>query len=393
VYSKEKQVRKIQETRNGLRATIAAALLVAGTAWAGTALAESVAATSAARAAAGMPEYKVDPSWPKQLPNNWLIGQVGGVAVDKQNNVWVLQRPRTLTVDEAGAVQVPPRSDCCVPAPAVLEFTQNGDLINWWGGPGTGYDWPASEHGIWVDEQNNVWVGGNSATDRQILKFTQSGRFLMQIGHPSSDPIDSTRTDILGQVAQIHVDDQAHEVYLADGYGNHRVIVYDSDTGAFKRMWGAYGKPPTDVALGAYDPAAPPATQFRNPVHCARISVDNLVYVCDRVNDRIQVFTKSGTFVKEFFVRTQTLGNGSVWDLTFSQDRRQKYLVIIDGENNVVWTLDRNTGALVDQQFHNGRNAGQFHWVHQFASDSNGNIYTGEVDTSKRIQKFVLQPK
>jgi hypothetical protein len=369
-------------------ALLAAGVTLSGGAWAGGA-----AASPEMRAAAGLPEYKVDASWPKQLPNNWLLGQVGGVAVDGQNNIWVLQRPRSLTVDEAGAAQVPPRSDCCVPAPAVLQFTPDGDLISWWGGPGTGYDWPTSEHGIWVDAQNNVWVGGNGATDRQILKFSQSGRFLMQIGHPSSDPINSTRTDILGQVASIEVDDKAHEVYLADGYGNHRVIVYDSDTGAFKRMWGAYGNPPTDVVLGAYDPAAPPATQFRNPVHCVRTSVDNLVYVCDRVNNRIQVFTKGGTFVKEFFVRTQTLGNGSVWDLNFSHDRRQKYLIVIDGENNVAWTLDRNTGALVDQQFHNGRNAGQFHWVHQFAPDSNGNIYTGEVDTAKRIQKFVLQPK
>ncbi len=214
----------------------------------------------------------------------------------------------------------------------------------------------------------------------------------MQIGHQSTDPIDSTRTDILGQVAQIHVDDAAHEVYLADGYGNHRVIVYDSNSGAFKRMWGAYGNPPTDLALGAYDPAAPPAQQFRNPVHCARISVDNLVYVCDRVNDRIQVFTKAGKFVKEFFVRTQTLGNGSVWDLTFSNDRKQKYLVIIDGENNVIGpsTARPRAGGPAGPQRPQCR---PVPLVHQFAQDSAGNIYTGEVDTSKRIQKFVLQPE
>lgn len=337
-----------------------------------------------------LPDYKVDPDWPKQLPNNWIMGQVGGVAVDRYDHVWVLQRPRSNTVDELGAAQNPPRSDCCLPAPPVLEFDLDGNLLNAWGGDAPNYNWPKSEHGIWVDGNNNVWVGGNAATDRQVLKFTSSGRFLMQIGHPSSDPIDSSRTDILGQVAQIHVDDQAREVYLADGYGNHRIAVYNSDNGQFKRMWGAYGRAPTDFNLGPYDPYAPPATQFRNPVHCVQIADDGLVYVCDRVNNRIQVFTKRGKFLNEFFLRPNTLGNGSVWDIGLSNDRKQKYLTVLDGENNVLWTLDRAGGALLDRQFHSGRNAGQFHWVHQFATDSKGAIYTGEVDTAKRMQRFVL---
>ena len=352
---------------------------------------QDTSALGRARPVPDAPNFKVDPAWPKRLPNNWIMGQVGGVAVDRYDNVWVLQRPRSLTVDEAGAAQVPPRSECCLPAPPVLQFDPEGNLINSWGGEGQGYNWPASEHGIWVDNDNNVWVGGNAATDRHILKFTSTGRFLMQIGHPSSDPLDSSRTDILGQVASITVDDRAREVYLADGYGNKRVIVYDSQTGQFKRLWGAYGNVPNDANPGPYDPAAAPAAQFRNPVHCVRISVDNLVYVCDRVNNRIQVFTKAGQFVREFFVRTATLGNGSTWDVSFSSDRRQKYLVVVDGENNVIWTLDRQTGTLIDKQSHNGRNAGQFHWVHQFGTDSKGNIYTGEVDTSKRMQKFTLQ--
>ncbi|NUZ06113.1 hypothetical protein [Piscinibacter koreensis] len=342
------------------------------------------------RTRSNLPDYKVDADWPRQLPNNWIMGQVGGIAVDRYDRIWVLQRPRSLTVDEAGAAQVPPRSECCFPAPPVLVFDSDGNLINAWGGAAPGYDWPQTEHGIWVDNENNVWIGGNAATDRQVLKFTSSGRFLMQIGHPSTDPIDSTRTDILGQVAQIHVDDRANEVYLADGYGNHRVIVYDSRTGAFKRMWGAYGRPPTDLALGAYDPSQPVATQFRNPVHCVKIADDGLVYVCDRVNNRIQVFTKAGQFVREFFVAPQTRGNGAVWDVEFSNDRNQRYLLVIDGENNVVWTLDRSNGAVLDKQFHAGRNAGQFHWVHQAATDSKGALYTGEVDTAKRVQRFVL---
>lgn len=344
----------------------------------------------AAKRQHGLPDYKVDASWPKQLPNNWIMGQVGGIAVDRHDNVWVLQRPRSNTVDELGAAQVPPRSECCIAAPAVLMFDKEGRVRRAWGGDDPRWNWPATEHGIWVDDSDNVWIGGNGATDRQILKFRADGTFVMQIGRPSSDPLDSTRTDILGQVASLTVDDRAHEVYLADGYGNKRVIVFDSDTGAFKRLWGAYGAQPNDAAPGPYDPTAPVATQFRNPVHCVRIADDGLVYVCDRVNNRVQVFTKAGKFVKEFFVRRETRGNGAVWDVAFSKDRNQRYLLVIDGENNVVWTLDRNSGAVVDKQFHNGRNAGQFHWVHQAATDSQGNLYTGEVDTAKRVQKFEL---
>jgi DNA-binding beta-propeller fold protein YncE len=303
----------------------------------------------------------------------------------------VLHRPRSNTADELGAAQEPPRSECCFPAPPVLKFDPEGNVLASWGGDGEGYNWPAVEHGIWSDNAGNIWIGGNAPTDRHILKFTPSGQFLLQIGQPSSDPLDSSRTDILGQVASLTVDDAANEVYLADGYGNKRVAVYDASNGQFKRLWGAYGNPPNDANPGPYDPAAPIAQQFRNPVHCVRLSNDGFVYVCDRVNNRIQVFTKAGEFVKEFFVRPETRGNGSVWDLSFSTDSAQKYIVVIDGENNVIWTLNRNTGEVVDKQASRGRNAGQFHWVHQFDTDSQGNIYTGEVDTSKRLQKFVLQ--
>lgn len=343
------------------------------------------------RQSRALPDYAVVPSWPKALPNNWIIGQVAGIAVDRHDRIWVLHRPRSNTVDELGAQQDPPRSMCCIAAPSVLVFNKSGDLLDAWGGSGPGYEWPTSEHGIWVDRQDNVWIGGNGAVDRQVLKFTDDGRFLMQIGHASTDPIDSHRTDILGRVASITVDDHAREVYLADGYGNRRVIVFDSETGQFKRLWGAYGNPPDDTPTGPYDPNQAPSAQFRNPVHCVRIANDGLVYVCDRVNDRVQVFTKAGAFVKEFFIRRATLGNGSVWDLTFSADPRQRYLIVVDGENNVVWTLERDSGVIRDQQFQSGRNAGQFHWVHQVASDSQGNLYTGEVDTAKRLQKFQLR--
>jgi hypothetical protein len=337
------------------------------------------------------PKFKVDPSWPKELPNNWIMGQVGGMAMDRHDHIWVLQRPGLDTVDELGAAQTPPLSQCCFAAPPVLEFDTNGNLLQSWGGPGEGFDWPKREHGIYVDKDDNVWITGAGTGDRQILKFKNDGHFLMQIGHPSADPVNSLRTDILGLPAGMELDSQAHEIYIADGYMNKRVIVYDSDKGTFKRLWGAYGNPPSDADPGPYNPAAPPDRQFRNPVHCVHISRDGLVYVCDRVNDRLQAFTKQGKFVKEFFVRPQTLAIGSVWQFTFSADENQKYLLVADGENNVIWTLRREDGAVVGQTGHNGRNAGQFHWVHQIVSDTQGNLYTGEVDTGKRIQKFILQ--
>ncbi|HMD30751.1 MAG TPA: hypothetical protein VKG84_02495 [Candidatus Acidoferrales bacterium] len=338
------------------------------------------------------PKLKVDPSWPLELPNNWIMGQIGGLTVDSHDHIWVLQRPGTDTPDELGAAQTPQRSMCCLAAKPVLEFDSSGKLLNAWGGPGAGYDWPKTEHGIHVDKNGNVWIGGNTPADRMVLKFTNDGRFLMQIGKPSTDPVDSSRTDILGRPAGIDVDEAAHEVYIADGYGNHRVIVFDSETGAFKRMWGAYGNKPSDADPGPYAPptaANPPAQQFRNPVHCVHIATDGQVYVCDRVNNRIQVFTEAGKYLQEFPIRLETLFQGSAWDLAFSADRAQQFLFIADGEDNMIWIVQRADGKILGSIGHNGRNAGQFHWVHQIASDSAGNVYTGEVDTGKRIQKFV----
>ena len=338
---------------------------------------------------APIPQFRVDASWPLELPNHWLLGQVGGLAVDSRGHIWALERPGSLTADELDAAADPPRSLCCIAAKPVLEFDSSGRLLQAWGGPGQGYDWPKSEHGIHVEKNGNVWIGGNSPTDRQVIKFSNDGRFLLQIGHPSSDPMDSARTDILGRPAGIDVDEAAHEAYIADGYGNRRVIVFDSETGAIKRFWGAYGNKPTDAASGAYSPAAAPAQQFGNPVHCVHLSADGLVYVCDRSNNRIQVFTKAGKFISEFFVRKETLGQGSAWDLAFSADAAQSFLYVADGQDNVIWILQRSDGKILGQFGRNGRNAGQFHWVHQIAADAAGAIYTGEVDTGKRLQRFV----
>lgn len=336
------------------------------------------------------PKFQVDPSWPKPLPNNWLMGQAAGVAVDAQDNIWVVQRPKSLTEDERAASANPPRTKCCVPAPPVLVFNQAGDLIKSWGGPGEGYNWPQNEHGIFVDHKGFVWLAGNGPDDGQILKFTADGKFVMQIGKqgPQTNSLDTSR---LGKPAQVTVDAASNEVYVADGYGNTRIIVFDADTGAFKRMWGAYGKPPTDEKLGPFDPAAAPAQQFRSPVHCVQVARDGLVYVCDRTNNRIQVFRKDGSFVKEMFVEKQTRQNGAVWELALWPDEKESFLLNADGANNEVRTLSRETGETLGRFGRSGRMAGDFHWVHNLAVDSKGNVFTTEVDTGKRAQKFLLQ--
>jgi DNA-binding beta-propeller fold protein YncE len=340
--------------------------------------------------AAEPPKFQVDPSWPKTLPNNWIMGQAAGVAVDAQDHIWVVQRPKTLTDDEKAATFDPPRTKCCKPAPPVLEFDQEGKLLQAWGGPGQGYDWPQNEHGIYIDQKGFVWLAANGDNDGHILKFTRDGKFVLQIGKqgPQTNSADTTR---LGRPANMVVDPTANEVFVADGYYNHRVIVFDADTGAFKRQWGAYGKPPTDEKLPPYSPSAAPAQQFANPVHCVRIAQDGLVYVCDRTNDRIQVFRKDGSFVKEMFVEKTTLANGSVWDLELFPDQNETFLINADGANNEVRTLVRDTGETVGAFGRNGRQAGEFHWVHNLAIDSKGNLYTTEVDTGKRAQRFLFR--
>ena len=341
------------------------------------------------------PRFKVDATWPRPLPNQWILGQVSGIATDADDHVWVLQRPGSLTDDERGGGAVPPLSKCCIAAPPVLEFDAAGNLLRSWGGPGKGYDWPTNEHGIHVDAKGFVWVTGNGPEDGQILKFTRDGRFVLQIGRigPQTGNVDTTR---MGQPAGLEVDNAANEVYVADGYYNKRVIVFDAGTGAFKRQWGAYGKPPSDADKPNLRRTAPPTaaqlTQFGNPVHCVRIANDGLVYVCDRLNNRVQVFRKDGSYVKEFSIEPNTAGNGAVWDIVLSRDPQQRWLLLADGRNNQVVTLSRDTGAPVGVLGRPGRYAGEFHWVHDLAIDSRGNLYLGEVDTGKRAQKFVPVP-
>ena len=347
-------------------------------------------ASAQAKGGAQAPRFEVDPMWPKPLPNHWLLGSTIGVSVDAQDHVWIIHRSSaTLNANERGAELDPPTGECCKGAPPVLEFDQGGNLLRSWGGPGPGqdYEWPQSNHGITIDYKGNVWIGGNGADDGQVLKFTQDGKFIKQFGFGYASA-GSTDTWAFRQVAKIFVDKQANEAYIADGYGNHRVAVIDADTGQFKRFWGAYGNKPDDENLGRYNPDAPPAQQFRNPVHCAEMSVDRLVYVCDRVNDRIQVFTPEGKFVKEQFIAKRSLADGSVWDIAFSKDAQQKYLYLADGRNQRVYIIERQPLQLLTSFGDGGRQPGQFFGAHSIAVDSKGNVYITETYEGKRVQKF-----
>ncbi|HKV05025.1 MAG TPA: hypothetical protein VJO53_07960 [Candidatus Acidoferrales bacterium] len=336
------------------------------------------------------PKFEVDPLWPKPLPNHWYQGMTIGVSVDAKDDVWIIHRPDTLSAGEAGADQNPPTGTCCSKAPPVLEFDPAGNLIGHWGGPGAGYEWPESNHGITIDYKGNVWIGGNGKDDAQILKFTQDGKFLAQYGHEGKNG-GSNDQENFGRVAKIFVDPKANEAYISDGYLNHRVVVLDADTGKFKRYWGAYGHKPDDTNLGRYNPDAPPAQQFRNPVHCAQLSNDQLLYVCDRVNDRIQVFRPDGTFVKEQFIARRSLADGSVWDIAFSKDPQQKYIYLADGRNEKVYIILRDTLEILTSFGDGGKQPGEFYGVHSIATDSKGNIYTTETYEGRRLQKFVYK--
>ena len=317
--------------------------------------------TIAADAPARPPRFEVDATWPKPLPNGWVMGQAAGVAVDRHDHVWVIQRPKT----------------SATPAPPVLEFAADGTLLSSWGAS-AGQPWPGNEHGIHVDQQDSVWIAGNGPKDGQLFKFTREGRPLLTIGAAGVIGNDAD-TKHLNRPAAMVVDPDGGEVFVADGYGNRRVIVFDARTGAYRRHWGANGRPP----------GAGGVKGFANPVHCIRLARDGLLYVCDRTNNRIQVFRKDGTFVREIAVAPETRGNGSAWDADLSPDPAQSLLHTADGQNQVVWTSLRETGRLLGRFGAPGRAPGEFHWVHNLAVDSRGAIYTTEVDTGKRAQKFV----
>jgi DNA-binding beta-propeller fold protein YncE len=353
------------------------------------------------RSSVQAPYFEVDPLWPKPLPNHWVLGSTIGVSVDERDHVWIIHRgSATLGNNEKGLELNPPTGECCAGAPPVLEFDPEGNLVGHWGGPGEGYEWPASNHGITIDYKGNVWIGGNGDMDSQVLKFTKQGKFLLQVGKSAArkgpnnaqgNPtyVGGSNDQVsFGRVAKIFVDPAANEAYLADGYLNKRVAIIDADSGKLKRYWGAYGNKPDDTNLGPYKPDAPPAQQFRNPVHCADLSVDGLVYVCDRQNNRLQVFTKEGKFVKEAFYAKNSLSEGAVWDVAFSKDPKQTYLFLADGRNMKIRVLRRDTLEELTSFGDGGRQPGQFYAVHSIATDSKGNLYTTETYEGKRLQKF-----
>ena len=348
-------------------------------------------ASAQSKAAVQAPRFEVDPMWPKPVPNHWVFGNIIGVGVDMNDHVYIIHRGAgSLEAKEIYAAENPPASECCLPAPPVLEFDAEGNLVKAWGGPGQGFEWPESNHGITPDSKGNLWIGGNGGNDGHILKFTREGKFVKQFGFSyasagSNDPW------AFNKVAKISLDEKANEAYVADGYGNHRVAVIDMDTGKFKRYWGAYGNKPDDTNLGRYNPSAPLAKQFRTPVHCAEPTNDGLVYVCDRPNDRIQVFQKDGKFVKEVQVLKSTLGDGSVWDIAFSKDAQQKYMYLADGANEKIHVFDRQSLTELTSFGDGGRQPGQFYAVHSIATDSKGNLYTTETYRGQRLQKFTYK--
>jgi len=357
-----------------------------------------------------VPVFEVDPSWPK-LPNNWIMGHVASVAVDRHDHVFLLHRPNTIPEDKRK-----------MSAPPVLEFDQNGKFVNAWGGPANGYDWPDSEHGIAVDYKDHVWIGGSAPVapslrnldDDMLLKFDNKGKFLLQIGGRSVSK-GNADTKSVHQSADVFVWPKTNEAFVADGYGNRRVIVFDADTGAFKRMWGAFGNTPIDVPAaprggggggGAAAPAAGgraggrgPALdtegrgseQFGGPTHGVKVSNDGLVYVADRPNRRVQVFTPEGKYVTQVFINRAGPSPQSAAGVSFSPDKDQQFLYVTDYGNSHIAVLDRKTLTVLYQFGQRSDKPGDFQGLHQMAVDSKGNLYTGEVAPGARAQRFVFK--
>ena len=340
---------------------------------------------------AGVPVFKVDPAWPLEMPNHWIMGAVTGVFVDAKNHVWVTHLPETLTEEELYEEQKPPMGTCCKPAPPVLEFDQQGKLVQGWGqGPMTDFsNWPREPHGIFVDHQDNVWVG--SYNRHRVMKFTRDGTLLLTLGEYEKTG-GSADTHLLGGPSGIWVDPQNNEAYISDGYRNRRVIVVDGATGKYLRHWGAYGNVPDDTEK--FDPktmlsgALP--KQFSTP-HGITGSKDGKIYVADRRGNRIQVFDHAGKFIAEKAIAPATLSSGSAFVPVLSPDAQQTWLYVADGTNHKIWILRRSDLEIVGEFGRGGRQVGQMLRPHGMSVDSQGNLYIGEASTGRRVQKFGLQ--
>ena len=362
--------------------TIARLWLVALAIAFGTALSSlghGPAAVAAEEQAGGVPQFEVDPSWPS-IPNGWVLGQTSSVTVGPDDTVWVLHRPRTVAEDQGTA------------APPVLAFQPDGTFMRAWGGSADGYDWPANEHGIHVDPDGNVWVGGNSAqpeSDDMLLKFTPEGELLLQIGgRARSSGNDDTANPMRPAESFVHA--ATGEVFVADGYGNRRVIVFDADTGEYKRRWGAFANTPLDpsAATGEADDRGGPG-QF-GIVHGIEVSSDGLVYVADRGNSRVQVFDLDGTYRTQGFVNRGDESASTVAGLAFSPDADQRFMYSADQGNSHIHVIERATLEVLDTFGDNGAGPGEFQALHHLASDSDGNLYTAEAQRGRRVQKFTF---
>jgi len=355
----------------------------------GLAAAERALERTAIAQHAKAPVFQVDPAWPL-MPKQWILGQVSGLDVDARDHVWIIQRPWSLNDDEKAKN---PEAECCTPAPPVMEFDAAGNYLQGWGGDAPEYEWPKDEHTIHVDYKGNVWIssaGGprlRERTENMILKFTRDGKFLLQVGKRGASK-GSLDTENFNNAADIYVYPKTNEAFIADGYVNRRVVVIDADTGKFKRMWGAYGNKPDDSAPNgpAYDGPGP--QQF-NLVHGVRVSDDGLVYVAERRNNRVQVFTIDGKFQREIFVERKTKLLGTAFSIAFSPDPQQQFMYVADAGNGKVHLYDRKGLQEVGSFGRIGHYAGEFVFLHNVATDSKGNVYTAEVGTGRRAQKFV----
>jgi DNA-binding beta-propeller fold protein YncE len=345
-----------------------------------------------AAAAQNVPTFKVDPSWPLEMPNNWIMSVVTGVFVDAKQHVWVTILPEQLTEEETYAEQKPPMGTCCVAAPPVLEFDAKGKLVQGWG-QGSKDDtsnWPRNPHGIFVDHNDFVWVG--TYMHHRVMKFTREGKLVMTIGQYDKNG-GSNDTTLLGGPAGIWVDPKTNEVFIADGYRNRRVIVFDGATGKYLRHWGAYGERPDDTEK--FDPktmvsgALP--KQF-STVHGITGSKDGKIYVADRRGNRIQVFTQQGKFLAEKIIAPATLSSGSAFVPVLSPDAQQQWLYVADGTNHKVWILRRSDLEIVGEFGHGGHQAGQMIRPLGMSIDNQGNLYVGEASYGRRVQKFAIQP-
>jgi sugar lactone lactonase YvrE len=379
-------LRRVRQATHLGRLRSGTAILAAGLLSLGLWSAGLVAQTGGAAGPA--PRFQVDPTWPMELPNNWILGAITGVFVDSRDHVWVTHLPETLTEEETAAVQKPPIGTCCAPAPVVIEFDPQGKVVQGWGEPSQDIsEYPRNAHGIFVDHNDFVWIG--TYMHHRVQKFTREGKLVMTIGTYDKTG-GSGDTTLLGGPAGIWVDPKSNEVFIADGYRNRRVIVFDAATGRYLRHWGAYGKPPDDTQKPANNPDGPPNTQF-STVHGLTGSRDGHIYVADRRGNRIQVFDQKGTFVREKIIAPRTLASGSAFVLVPSPDAAEQWLYMADGTNHKIWVLRRSDLEVVGEFGRGGRQLGQMLRPHGMSIDSKGNLFIGEASTGRRIQKFAVQ--